>query len=192
MSITECKLSTAYKEAFYKLLEHQYVDTPNLIKSGTSNVTEVIESNSRTFSASLEGIAADQKRNNDYLYKHIVDVDRDFESLLAALISNRPGRSASTVSEAGHNATIATIAEELDVLKGRQAASAALQVVQFFLFAGYLITLAVLYVVKKCKKYRKKQDEEEVELMEQKLQDRKARRRAAATRAKGKPSPNQE
>ena len=93
---------------------------------------------------------------------------------------------------AGFNASIGDLATELDVLKGRQAASAALQVVQFFLFAGYLITLAVLYVVKKYKKYRKKQVEEEVEVMEQKLQDRKERRRAAATRAKSKPSPNQE
>ena len=65
-------------------------------------------------------------------------------------------------------------------MKGRQAASAALQVIQFLLFAGYLITLAVNYAVRKCKKHRKKKVEEEVELLEQKLQDRKSRRRAAA------------
>ena len=80
------------------------------------------------------------------------------------------------------NATIATLAEELYVLKGRQAASAALQVIQFLLFAGYLITLAVNYVVKKCKKHSKKRGEETVELLEQKLQERKSRRRAAAAR----------
>ena len=80
------------------------------------------------------------------------------------------------------NATIATLAEELYVLKGRQAASAALQVIQFLLFAGYLITLAVNYVVKKCKEHSKKRGEEEVELLEQKLQERKSRRRAAAAR----------
>ena len=136
--------------------------------------------NSRTFSTSAGCISADQKRIGNNLDHHIKDVDRNFESLLAALVSSAPGRSASTVSEAGHNATIANIAAELDVLKGRQAASAALQVVQFLLFAGYLVTLAVFYVVKKCKKYRKKQVEEEVELMERKLQDRKARRKAAA------------
>ena len=158
MSSVECKLSKPFTDGFRRLLEHQYVDTPELIKQGAENITRVIASNSRTFSTSAEGISADQKRIGDNLDKHIVDVDRNFKSLLAALILNRPGRSAagSTVSEAGHNATIATIAEELDVLKGRQAANAVLQVVQFFLFAGYLITLAVLYVVKKCKKYRKK------------------------------------
>ena len=87
---------------------------------------------------------------------------------------------------AGFNASIGDLATELDVLKGRQAASAALQVAQFFLFVGYLITLAVLYVVKTCKKHSKKRDEkkceEKVELLEQRLQERKSRRRAAAAR----------
>ena len=75
----------------------------------------------------------------------------------------RPGRSvgARTVWEAVHN-TNSAISEELDTLKGRQAASAALQVAQFFLFFGYLLTLSVLYAVKKCKKHRKRQAEKEV------------------------------
>ena len=84
------------------------------------------------------------------------------------------------------NTTFATLAEELYVLKGRQAASAALQVIQFLLFAGYLVALAVNYVVKKCRKHSKKRGEkrgeEKVELLEQRLQERKSRRRAAAAR----------
>ena len=76
--------------------------------------------------------------------------------------------------------TTSEILVKLDILKGRQAASAALQVTQFFLFVGYLLTLAILYAVKKCRQHRARQVEEEVELMEQKLMDRKARRRAAA------------
>ena len=87
---------------------------------------------------------------------------------------------------AGFNASIGDLATELEVLKYRHAASAALQVAQFFLFVGYLITLAVLYVVKTCKKHSKKRDEkkceEKVELLEQRLQERKSRRRAAAAR----------
>ena len=87
---------------------------------------------------------------------------------------------------AGFNATIGDLATELYVLKGRQAASAALQVIQFLLFAGYLVALAVNYVVKKCRKHSKKRDEkkceEKVELLEQRLQERKSRRRAAAAR----------
>jgi hypothetical protein len=39
-------------------------------------------------------------------------------------------------SDAGCNATIGDLATEVNVLKGRQAASAALQVIQFLLFAG--------------------------------------------------------
>ena len=91
------------------------------------------------------------------------------------------------VSETVNNATRAIseeLSRELSILAGRQAASAALQVAQFLLFAGYLLTLFVLYVVKKCKKHRKRQVEAEVELMEQKLQERKAKRKAAA-----RPSP---
>ena len=139
--------------------------------------------NSRTFSTSAGCISADQKRIGDNLDQHIEDVDRNFESLLAALISGGGERGANVDSEAGPNATnaaIANIATELNVLKGRQGASAALQVIQFLLFAGYLITLAINYVVKKCKKHSKKRGEEEVELLEQKLQERKSRRRAAA------------
>ena len=89
-------------------------------------------------------------------------------------------------SDAGCNATIGDLAKELYVLKGRQAASAALQVIQFLLFAGYLVALAVNYVVKKCRKHSKKRGEkrgeEKVELLEQRLQERKSRRRAAAAR----------
>ena len=83
---------------------------------------------------------------------------------------------------ANQTAAIGNLATELNVLKGRQAASAALQVIQFLLFAGYLITLAVNYVVKKCRKHSKKRGEETVELLEQRLQERKSRRRAAAAR----------
>ena len=142
-------------------------------------------SSSRGFSTQSGCISADQKRIGDNLDQHIEDVDRNFESLLAALISGGGARGANIDSEAWPNATnaaIANIATELNMLKGRQAASAALQVIQFLLFAGYLITLAVNYVVKKCKKHSKKRGEETVELLEQKLQERKSRRRAAAAR----------
>ena len=90
------------------------------------------------------------------------------------------------------NNTASEILALLDTLKGRQAASAALQVAQFFLFVGYLLTLSVLYAVKKCRQHRARQVEEEFELMEQKLQERKAKRRSAAARAKSGPSPTQE
>ena len=93
--------------------------------------------------------------------------------------------------QVGQNAT-SQLLVELDTLKGRQAASAALQVAEFFLFVGYLLTLSVFYAVKKCKQHRERQVAEEVELMEQKLQERKAKRRSAAARAKSGPSPTRE
>ena len=136
--------------------------------------------NRAQFSTQAGCISADQKRIGDHLDEHI-----------AVLTANQQAGSVGgrTVFEAVHNATRAIseeLSRELSILAGRQAASAALQVVQFFLFAGYLITLAVLYVVKTCKKHSKKRDEkkceEKVELLEQRLQERKSRRRAAAAR----------
>ena len=84
-------------------------------------------------------------------------------------------------AQAGQNAT-SQLLVELETL----------QVVQFLLFIGYLLTLSIIYVVKQCKKHRERLADEEVELIEQKLQERKARRRAAAAKAKAVPGPNQE
>ena len=105
--------------------------------------------------------------------QHLADVHREAVQILADGLQSLANQTALQT---------ALQAEELKTLKGRQAASAALQVIQFLLFAGYLITLAVNYVVKKCKKHSKKRGEETVELLEQKLQERKSRRRAAAAR----------
>ena len=74
------------------------------------------------------------------------------------------------------------IIDTLDSLKKRQALAAAIQVFQLVLFLGYLFTLAILYAVKKCKKNRAALIESEVKMMEHRLQDRKARRRAAAAK----------
>ena len=144
-------------------------------------------SSSRGYSTQAGCISADQKRIGDNLDKHIIDADRNFVSLLhlAAQSAGGGASEADIGSDAGCNATnaaIGNLATELKVLKGRQAASAALQVIQFLLFAGYLITLAVNYVVKRCKKHSKKRGEETVELLEQRLQEQKSRRRAAAAR----------
>ena len=92
----------------------------------------------------------------------------------------------------GFNKTLNQQQDDLQTVTGRQAASAALQVVQLFLFIGYLLTLSIIYVVRQCKKHRERLAEEEVELIEQKLQERKAKRRAAAAKAKAVPGPNQE
>ena len=73
---------------------------------------------------------------------------------------------------------------DLQVLKGRQAVSGAVQGGQVFMFVAYLVTIAVLCLVKHCNKHRERVAQSEFELLEAKLQSNKAKRRAAAARAK--------
>ena len=86
------------------------------------------------------------------------------------------------------NAT-SEIIDTLDSLKKRQALAASIALFQLCLFLGYLFTLAFLYAVKKCRKHRARQVEMEMENrcqeMESRLQDRKAKRRAAAAKKAG-------
>ena len=77
---------------------------------------------------------------------------------------------------------------ELQILKGRQAVSGAVQGGQVFMFLAYLATIAVFYLVKHCRKTQEKVARTEFELLETKLQASRSKRRAAAARA-GKQSP---
>ena len=73
---------------------------------------------------------------------------------------------------------------DLEILRGRQAVSGAVQGGQVFMFVAYLVTIAVLCLVKHCNKHRERLAQSEFELLEAKLQSNKAKRRAAAARAK--------
>ena len=77
---------------------------------------------------------------------------------------------------------------ELQILKGRQAVSGAVQGGQVFMFLAYLATIAVFYLVKHCRKHQEQVARAEFELLETKLQASRSKRRAAAARA-GKQSP---
>ena len=68
---------------------------------------------------------------------------------------------ARTVCETVHNATRA-ISEELDIVKSRQAVTAAISVFQLLLFLSYLGTQIALYTVKKCRKHHARLAEEEI------------------------------
>ena len=81
-------------------------------------------------------------------------------------------------------ANMTQILIDLQILKGRQAVSGAVQGGQVFMFAAYLLTITVLYLVKHCKKQQRRIRDEEIELMDQKNEERRSRRRAAA-KAKG-------
>ena len=72
---------------------------------------------------------------------------------------------------------------DLQILKGRQAVSGAVQGGQVFMFVAYLVTIAVLYLVKHCKKHQQEVARTEFELLEAKLQASRSKRRAAAARA---------
>ena len=76
---------------------------------------------------------------------------------------------------------------DLQTLRGRQAVSGAVQVGQVLMFVAYLLTIAVLYMVKRCHKASERKKNQEFELLEQKLQANKTKRRAAAASARTQP-----
>ena len=98
---------------------------------------------------------------------------------IIALCENR------NACEVDRNAT-AQILEELDTLRGRLSAAAVLSVTQLLIVLVYLVVNGILLLVKRCKKHQAKQLEQEVELMENRLQERKTKRRAA-TAARSSP-----
>ena len=93
------------------------------------------------------------------------------------------------IAQVTQNAT-SQFLTDLQTLRGRQAVSGAVQVGQVLMFVAYLLTIAVLYMVKHCNKHRERLAQSEFELIEQKLQANKAKRRAATARAKSAPGPS--
>ena len=89
------------------------------------------------------------------------------------------------------NATSQLLAE-LDTLRGRQAASTAVQASQVLLLVVYFLTIISIYIVKRCRKMREKSQQKEFELLEKQLRSSKAKRRAAAAKEKSAPAPSQE
>ena len=85
-------------------------------------------------------------------------------------------------------ANVTQILIDLQILRGRQAVSGAVQGGQVFMFVAYLVTIAVFYSVKHCRKHQQEVARTEFELLESKLQASRSKRRAAAARA-GKQSP---
>ena len=94
------------------------------------------------------------------------------------------------IAQVTQNATSQLLAG-LQTLRGRQAVSASVQVSQVLMFVGYLLTILIVYMVKRCQKASERIQNQEFELMEQKLQANKAKRRAAAASAKSAPGPSQ-
>ena len=70
--------------------------------------------------------------------------------------------------------------EDIDVVRGRQAVAATLTLSQLIIVLGYFIVIGVLYIKKCVKKHQERLQQEQLELMDQRLQERRSKRRAAA------------
>ena len=81
---------------------------------------------------------------------------------------------------------------ELDTVRGRQAAGAAVQASQVLMLVVYFTCILAVYVVKRCQKVREKSQKKEFERLEKQLRSSKARRRAAAAKEKSAPAQSQE
>ena len=77
--------------------------------------------------------------------------------------------------------------EDIEILKGRLAIAAIFSSVYMIISTLCLIGYLVVLVKKSVKKHQLKRHEEEVELMDQRLQERRERRRAAARAKSGSP-----
>ena len=77
---------------------------------------------------------------------------------------------------------------ELDTLRGRQAASAAVQASQVLMLVVYFVTILSIYLVKRCQEVREKAQQKDFELLEKQLRSSRAKRRAAAAKEKSAPA----
>ena len=77
--------------------------------------------------------------------------------------------------------------EDIEILKGRLAIAAIFSSVYMVISTLFMIGYLVVLVKKSVKKHQLKRHEEEVELMDQRLQEKRERRRAAARAKSGSP-----
>ena len=85
------------------------------------------------------------------------------------------------------NAT-SQLLKELDIVRSRQAASAAVQASQVIMMVTYFLTILSVYIVKRCQKVSEKSKRKEFERLEMQLRSSKAKRRAAAAKEKSAPA----
>ena len=85
------------------------------------------------------------------------------------------------------NAT-SQLQEDIELVRGRQAASAAVQATQLLILAVYFMTIFSIYLVKRCQEAREKSQQKDFELLEQQLRQRRHQRRTAAAKEKSTPA----
>jgi len=80
------------------------------------------------------------------------------------------------------------LVQELDIVRNRQAASAAVQASQVIMMVTYFLTILSIYIVKRCQKVNEKSKRKEFERLEMQLRQAKNKRRAAAAKEKSVPA----
>ena len=76
------------------------------------------------------------------------------------------------------------LVQELDIVRSRQAASAAVQASQVIMMVTYFLTIICTWGLSRCQKVSEKAKRKEFERLEMQLRSSKARRRAAAAKEK--------
>ena len=84
------------------------------------------------------------------------------------------------------NETLNQLLIQSEAVKNRQAASAALQIVQFLMVIIYFGVLALLAICKCVKKNRLEQQDQDMEVIEKKLQEQRDQQKSAARIAAAK------
>ena len=84
-----------------------------------------------------------------------------------------------TQAAIGFNKTLNQLVVENETLRNRQAAAAVLQVTQFLMVILYFLMIGIVYLVKCFKTQQAKQLEQNLQEMEERLQERKNKRRSA-------------
>ena len=106
---------------------------------------------------------------------------------LDKVVAEAVGFRAQLVELANGTEQITLLKKDTEILKGRLAIAAIFSSVYMVISTLFMIGYLVILVKKSVKKHQLKRHEEEVELMDQRLQEKRERRRAAARAKSGSP-----
>ena len=109
------------------------------------------------------------------------------KTALDKVVAEAVGFRAQLVELANGTEQITLLQKDTEILKGRLAIAAIFSSVYMVISTLFMIGYLVVLVKKSVKKHQLKRHEEEVELMDQRLQERRERRRAAARAKSGSP-----
>ena len=109
------------------------------------------------------------------------------KTALDKVVAEAVGFRAQLVELANGTEQITLLKKDTEILKGRLAIAAIFSSVYMVISTLFMIGYLVVLVKKSVKKHQLKRHEEEVELMDQRLQEKRERRRAAARAKSGSP-----